>query len=283
MQNKNSFEKVIQENILTSNEKNVAFITLDSLPSYELKFVDKNVQTEEEQILAKIKENSETTYQMYAITLDGKNKSYVDTLEEAEEVVSKLKEENKTETELNLGINQIYTNNLEELNTVQVADATENINDDVQESIKEVEKEKSIQIANENQNVFDGVYFTTKPVVGTITSRFGSFESIRSSAHKGIDIGSPNGTPIKAAADGTVTFAGYTTGGYGNLVVISHGNNIETYYGHASKIYVSKGQTVSAGDVIAAVGSTGRSTGNHLHFEIRKNGNQINPEKYVYK
>jgi murein DD-endopeptidase MepM/ murein hydrolase activator NlpD len=76
---------------------------------------------------------------------------------------------------------------------------------------------------------------------------------------------------------------GYTTGGYGNLVVISHGNNIETYYGHCSKIYVKKGQTVSSGDVIAAVGSTGRSTGNHLHFEIRKNGNQINPQKYVYK
>ncbi len=76
---------------------------------------------------------------------------------------------------------------------------------------------------------------------------------------------------------------GYTTGGYGNLVVISHGNNIETYYGHCSKIYVKKGQTVSSGDVIAAVGSTGLSTGNHLHFEIRKNGNQINPQKYVYK
>ena len=76
---------------------------------------------------------------------------------------------------------------------------------------------------------------------------------------------------------------GYTTGGYGNLVVISHGNNIETYYGHCSKIYVKKGQTVSSGDVIAAVGSTGRSTGNHLHLEKRKNGNQINPQKYVYK
>lgn len=280
---KSNLEKTIREYVLSKDAENVAFITLDSLPSYELKFVDKNTQTQEEEIIAKIKENSETTYAMYAVTLNGENKSYVNTLEEAEEVVSKIKEENKKASELDLGIKQIYTTNLEELNTVQVADATNNINTDVQANIKEIEKEHAIQVAESNQNVFDGVYFTTKPVVGTITSRFGSFESIRSSAHLGIDIGSPNGTPIKAAADGTVTFAGYTTGGYGNLVVISHGNNIETYYGHASKIYVSKGQTVSAGDVIAAVGSTGRSTGNHLHFEIRKNGNQINPEKYVYK
>ena len=76
---------------------------------------------------------------------------------------------------------------------------------------------------------------------------------------------------------------GYTTGGYGNLVVISHGNNIETYYGHCSKIYVKKGQTVSSGDVIAAVGSTGRSTGNHLHFELYYKGKIVNPEEYYNK
>lgn len=274
VQNKKGFEKLIEEEILNPDESNVAFVTLDSLPSFELKFIDKTIATNEEEVLAKIKENSETTYEMYAITLDGENKSYVNTLEEAEEVVKKIKEENKSETEPNLGISQIYTTNLEELNTVQVADATDNINNSVEENEKATQKEL---------NSFDGVYFDTKPVSGVITSRFGNKESIRTSAHKGIDIGAPNGTPIKAAANGTVTFAGYTTGGYGYLVVISHGNNIETYYGHCSKIYVQKGQTVSSGDVIAAVGSTGRSTGNHLHFEIRKNGNQINPQKYVYK
>lgn len=79
-----------------------------------------------------------------------------------------------------------------------------------------------------------------KPVTGTITSRFGSKESIRKNAHKGIDIGAPNGTTIYAAADGKVTYATYNSGGYGNLVIISHGNGIETYYGHCSKIYVKK-------------------------------------------
>ena len=80
-----------------------------------------------------------------------------------------------------------------------------------------------------------------------------------------------------------VTYAQYNSGGYGNLVKISHGNGVETYYGHCSKLYVKVGQTVKAGDTIAAVGSTGNSTGNHLHFEIRLNDKQVNPQNYLYK
>lgn len=271
--NKNGFEKIIEEDILTSNEANVAYITLDSLPSYEFKLIDKACNTNEQEILDKIAKSSETTYKMYAITLDGNNQSYVNTMEEAEEVVSKIKEDN-SKSDLKLGITEIYTTNLEELNTVKVADAESNISNTVNEAKKQ-EQAKSAK-------TFNGVYFSVKPVTGTITSRFGSKESIRKSAHKGIDIGAPNGTPIYAAADGTVTYASYNSGGYGNLVIISHGNGIETYYGHCSKLYVKKGQSVSAGDNIAAVGSTGRSTGNHLHFEIRQNGSQINPQRYVY-
>jgi len=289
IQNKNNFVSLIDEQILNPKELNVAFVTLNSLPSFELKFIDKAIETNEEEVLAKIKENSQITYQMYAITLDGNKKTYVNTLNEAEEVVKNLKEENKSNNEFDIGISQVYTTNLVELKTVQVAEAENEINKSVKQTVTQSEKEVEKQNTNtntqkeNNTNSFYGVNFTVKPVSGVITSRFGSKESIRYSAHKGIDIGAPNGTPIKAAASGTVACAGYTTGGYGNLVVISHGNNVETYYGHASKIYVKKGQNVSAGDVIAAVGSTGRSTGNHLHFEIRRNGNQINPQIYVYK
>lgn len=271
--NKNSFEKIIEEDILTSEEVNVAYITLDSIPSYEFKLIDRTCNTNEQEILDKIAKSSETTYKMYAITLDGNNQSYVNTMEEAEEVVAKIKNDN-SKSDLKLGITEIYTTNLEELNTVKVADAESNISNTVNEAKKQ-EQVKS-------DKTFNGVYFSVKPVTGTITSRFGSKESIRKSAHKGIDIGSPNGTPIYAAADGTVTYSGYNSGGYGNLVIISHGNGIETYYAHCSKLYVKKGQKVSAGDNIAAVGSTGRSTGNHLHFEIRQNGSQINPQRYVY-
>ena len=89
------------------------------------------------------------------------------------------------------------------------------------------------------------------------------------------------GTDIKVVSSGVVTFAG-KSGSYGNIVKIDHGEGIETWYAHCSKLYVQNGEKVEAGDVIAAVGSTGNSTGPHLHFEIRINGETINPQKYVY-
>ena len=120
-----------------------------------------------------------------------------------------------------------------------------------------------------------------RPVSGTITSRFGASSRIRVSSHTGLDIATATGTPIKAASSGTVTFSG-RKGSYGYMVVISHGNNVQTYYAHCSKLYVSAGQTVTQGQTIAAVGSTGNSTGPHLHLEVRVNGVAYNPQNYVY-
>lgn len=99
--------------------------------------------------------------------------------------------------------------------------------------------------------------------------------------HAGIDIGSPYGSNIVAAAAGTVIVAGYNAGGYGNYVVISHGSGISTLYAHASSLCVSVGQTVSQGQVIAKVGSTGMSTGAHCHFEVHVNGADTNPMQYL--
>ena len=98
--------------------------------------------------------------------------------------------------------------------------------------------------------------------------------------HKGMDLAANKGTPIYAVADGKVTFSGYDKN-YGYRVVISHGNGLSTRYAHASKLCVEKGQTVSQGDVIANVGSTGYSTGNHLHFEVMVNGTRVNPISYI--
>ena len=126
--------------------------------------------------------------------------------------------------------------------------------------------------------------FTVKPISGTITSRYGYRSSpggIGSTNHKGLDISAKHGSTIKAAATGTVKFAGYK-GSLGNLVIIESENGIETYYGHCSALYVSKGQKVSAGDKIAAVGKTGAATGPHLHLEIHVNGKVVNPQKYIY-
>ena len=99
--------------------------------------------------------------------------------------------------------------------------------------------------------------------------------------HKGVDFAARTGTRISAADGGTVTWAGWKSGGWGYLVVINHGNGLETYYAHNSKVLVRVGQKVTKGQQIAKMGSTGNSTGPHVHFEIHKNGNYVNPWRYI--
>lgn len=99
-------------------------------------------------------------------------------------------------------------------------------------------------------------------------------------AHKGIDLSAPIGTPIRATADGVVTMADWN-GGYGLYVQVDHGAALETRYGHMSRIAVADGQSVRKGEVIGYVGSTGRSTGPHLHYEVRVNGEAVNPMLYM--
>jgi murein DD-endopeptidase MepM/ murein hydrolase activator NlpD len=113
------------------------------------------------------------------------------------------------------------------------------------------------------------------PAAGKLTSRFGRRWG---RMHKGIDIAGPVGTPINAAADGTVISAGWNSGGYGNLVELKHSDGTTTRYGHNSRLSVSVGQTVRQGQQLAEMGSTGHSTGSHLHFEIRPTGGTaVNP------
>ncbi len=115
------------------------------------------------------------------------------------------------------------------------------------------------------------------PVSGPVTSGFGERWG---RMHEGIDIGVPTGTPVAAAAGGTVLVAGWM-GGYGNLVVLDHGNGLATAYGHNSALSVGVGQVVSRGQTIALAGNTGRSFGSHVHFEVRVNGNAVNPLGYL--
>lgn len=99
--------------------------------------------------------------------------------------------------------------------------------------------------------------------------------------HQGIDIAAEMGTPIVATADGVVTIAGWNAGGYGNMVDIDHGSGVSTRYGHASAVVVTAGQRVRRGQIIAYVGSTGHSTGPHLHYEVRLSGQPVNPTSYL--
>lgn len=121
------------------------------------------------------------------------------------------------------------------------------------------------------------------PVTGWITSRYGMRRDPftgKKDKHDGLDIATRIGTTIVAPADGVITYAGYKPG-YGLMLVLDHGYYIATRYGHCSKFFVVHGDKVKRGTPIAAVGNTGRSTGPHLHYEVRVNGITVNPEKFI--
>lgn len=267
------FQEEINENILSTDEENIAFVELDDV-DYSMSLVSRD-QVDEETVLAKLEDSAKNVYRVYEVAdlNNEEDKIYVNSMEEAESLVASLKE-TYSELEPNLVINTIYLENVDEVNEENIQIAKNKMAEDLQTQLEEKEEKDSRTV--------NGVYLACVPVTGRISSRFGANESIRDHTHKGLDIAASGGTPIKAVADGTVIRSGWSSG-YGNLVVIDHGNGVTTYYGHCSRLYVSKGTSVKAGDNIAAVGSTGNSTGNHLHFEIRLNGEQVNPQKYVYK
>lgn len=276
-----ALEENVKQKVLEEETKNVESIEIKNEPEYELKFVSKKEETNEEYVEEKLKENLDITYKYYEIALKDDVIDSVNTCGEAEQLVNQIKEEN-SENEIDLSISEKYSNNKEEVKTTEVEVAKENILAKVNEEIKEQEEAEEERKRIESMPVINGVRLAVLPINGTISSRYGVSSRIRSSTHTGLDIAAASGTPIKVVSDGIVTCASYN-GAYGNLVKVDHGNGIETWYAHTSKMYVTIGQQVKAGDVIAAVGSTGNSTGAHLHLEIRINGQHVNPQDYLYK
>lgn len=275
VENVTEFKNRIQSEIIEMEGKNIDFVTLENTPSYEMKLISRTQETNEDEIMLALQENAKIMYKYYAIVLNEETLSYVDNMEEAELAVEQIKEEHKDDSiKLELQIATNYTENIEEIGIETVEVAQEQVEEQVEKLIEEDEKNKKLTL--------NGVLLAVTPVSGRITSRFAEVSRIRSGAHTGTDIACPVGTPIKAVADGTVTFAA-RNGSYGNLVKIDHGNGVETWYAHCNQFYVTKGQKVEAGDLIAAAGATGNVTGAHLHLEVRLNGVAVNPQKYLYK
>lgn len=287
--NKSELQSKINDYMEKGNENNgnIAFAQIENLPEYKLCFLKRNIVTNDEEIFEKIKVESVTYYKYYAILEDNEEKMYVATFGEAENVIEKLKEKASANIE-NIAVVEKYETDVKSF-----------INEDEAVSKLFKEPEKKVTVASTKKSsvkTSTGTVNTSikigsgrvslpvsliRPVSGMLTSRFGERSSIRSSVHSGLDIAAPTGTPVKAAASGTVTFSGYK-GSYGWLMVISHGNGVDTYYGHCSKLYLSAGAKVQQGQTIAAVGSTGNSTGSHLHLEVRVNGIAYNPQNFVY-
>jgi len=278
---KSNLQQKINEYMDKGDGQNVAFVEVENLPEYKLCLLKKDIESNDDEIFNIVKESGKTYYKYFAVLDEGEEKLYVATFEEAEQAINELKAKNsKNKEQLTVQVKYVA----EEKDVVTKEEVVSKLYEKVEVTQKSVNTSSgSVKYASSantsNKKVALGINLI-KPVSGTVTSRFGSRWG---STHKGIDIGAPKGTGIKAAAAGTVISAstGYN-GGYGNCVVISHGNGIETAYGHCSALYVKVGQKVSQGEVIAAVGNTGRSYGNHLHLEIRINGAAQNPQNYLY-
>lgn len=277
-EDKSKLQKKINDYMENGEGENVAFVQIDELPEYELCLLKKGIVTNDDEIFDLIKENGTTYYNYYAIIEDDEEKIYVSSFEEAEEIIDTLKDKKSTNSD-ELTIREKYETEKPEFISSEKAIADLYVEPKVTTVAKRTTSSgyvnTSVNISSSRVNL--GISLI-KPISGTITSRYGGRWG---SVHTGLDIATSSGTSIKAAAGGTVSYAGWK-GSYGNLVVISHGNGIQTYYAHCSSLLVSAGQSVSQGQVIARVGSTGNSTGPHLHFEIRKNGTTLNPQNYVY-
>lgn len=278
-EDKTALQAKINDYIENGEGDNVAFVQIDQFPKYEMCLLKKNVEANDDEIFEKIKSTGTTYYEYYTITLNGEEKAALAQYDEAQGVITKLKEKESNNID-KLGIVKKYEVALADFND------TDKVVEDLYEAKPVVKKTYSTSsyssytktVNNTNNKVQLGIALI-EPTKGVITSRFGYR---RTSFHTGLDIANSTGTQIKAAADGTVSFAGTTTSGYGKYIVINHGNGIETYYAHCSQLFVSAGQTVSAGQHIAAMGSTGNSTGPHLHFEVRVSGSCQNPQNYVF-
>ena len=289
---KDKFEKDIKDTLEDVHEP-VVSATLAEKPRYSLRLVDKeDIDVDDDYVFAKIEEKIEKKYRYYNLKEDDKLLAKVSTKEEKDKLIEELKKDKnvkdiKVEEE---ETKENYIISYEEAKQLAFSTA-ENIENDKKE--KDVKTKIEKQNTNIIKNIRKGGTVSTSSslnasaMLGSLSFRR-PLNSSRISAgylgypgHRGIDFPSPQGTPVMAAEAGTVTTVLYSNKSYGNRVIIDHGNGISTLYGHNSTISVSLGQKVSKGQTIAGVGSTGRSTGNHVHFEIRINGKPINPTSYV--
>ena len=265
---KREFQKKITNYIKSGDGKEIAFVDIETLPEYKLCLLKKGIEPNEEEIFNIVVDTGIAYYKYYAILENNVEKKYVKTYEEAESVVSGLQEKDSMNKD-NISYLLKYETELKEFAVAE-------------DIVNELYKQKPVVKTNQKINTMKTVDYSKtpisialiEPIQGTITSRFGSRSR---GIHTGLDVATSLGTPVKAAASGVVTYAGYK-GSYGYLVVIDHGDGVQTYYAHCSKLYVNAGDSVSQGQVISAVGNTGNSTGPHLHIEVRVNGVAKNPQ-----
>lgn len=280
---KSELQRKVNEYRTSGDSQTVAFVEIDTLPQYKMCLLKKGLTANDDEILSTIISTGTPYYKYYAILENGVEKCYVSTYEESEGIINQLKQKNSSNKDT-VSYTVKYDTQLSELANVETAVAS--LYAEPKVDVKTPAKTSTGRNTVVYNNSSLGLAAIQQPVVGSITSRFGARSRIRSSAHTGLDIANSTGTPIVPIASGTVTYAG-RKGSYGNMVIINHGKNangqkIETYCAHCSKLNVNVGDSVNENTIIALVGSTGNSTGPHLHLEIRIDGKAVNPQNYLY-
>ncbi len=274
-EDKSELQEKINNYMTNGDNENIVFVEIPTLPEYKMCLLKKGNETNDNEIFDKVISSGTAYYKYYAILDSGTEKYYVKTYEECEAIIEDLKAKES------MNVDRITYTVKYETETKEFTDKETAVADlyVAKPVVKKASSSGSVNTKQEVSYAYADIGVSLiRPISGVITSRFGARSR---GVHTGLDIATSTGTGIAAAAGGVVTYAG-RKGSYGNLVVVSHGNGVETYYAHCSKMYVNAGMSVSQGQIIAAVGSTGNSTGPHLHLEVRVNGVAQNPQNYVY-
>ena len=280
---KSELQSKISNYIKSGDSQTVAFVEIDDLPNYKMCLLKKGLTANDDEIFQTVISKGTPYYKYYAILENGVEKCYVQTFEESEAIINGLKEKESNNKDTVSYVVK-YDTQLSDFLNVETAVASLYEKPPVNQKVPTKTVTGRTTIVYNNSSL--GLAMIQQPVSGSITSRFGVSSRIRVSTHTGLDIATSSGTPVLPIAPGKVTYAGYK-GSYGNLVIISHGTNdkgqkIESYYAHNSRLNVNVGDEVDENSIISFVGSTGNSTGPHLHLEIRINGNPVNPQIYLY-
>lgn len=300
VQDKDEMQKMIEE-LRNDTDENVAEIEFNSLPSYELEFLSGKLPDDTDKVLAALQNNSTVTYRAYAILLNGKKKVTVASEAEAKEVINTLSKSDRKKAK----ISEVFLEKSiaeEDIKSAKVAKST--LKKAVEANKKEEVKKTTKKTTSRSSSSRKSTKSTTSSRSSSVKSVGGyafpvkgcSLSNIRNrsypsyAGHTGIDINiGVKGKSVVAAKDGVVitSEALRSSNGsyisYGEYIMIKHSNGTVTLYGHlkAGSRKVKVGQKVKKGQVIGTVGSTGNSTGTHLHFEVRVNGNPVNPYKYL--
>lgn len=287
-ENKQKFDEVY--NTLVAEKKQVdseVKVYLDEEPVFETSYV-RNEIIAKENIYTNLRAKVKTEYTTYCVLVDGNKEMTFMTNDEATKYVENFKNE---VSKLKVEITSEKVAELDQITTVERAD---NIFKDIVSRNKPVvlptvtkkttvqttkkatttTQKASQEVAN-TANMQGGIWPTKSRYISSPYGWRGS------DFHTGTDIAGKGGDAIYAYKSGLVTFSGWNASGYGYLVKVDHGNGISTWYAHCSKLLVSAGDTVEQGQTIALMGSTGRSTGNHLHFEVRINASPVNSYNYI--